>query len=73
VLLLILVPLCWLAVALFAVTMLRLAAVTDAKREAQLAEWLSRRVGTERRAPAEGERSEDLRRELRRRLHRAAG
>jgi hypothetical protein len=73
VLLLILVPLGWLALALFIVTMLRLAAATDARREAELAEWLSRKLGAERRAPSESQRFEEFRRELRRRLYRAAG
>jgi hypothetical protein len=58
----------WLAVALFIVTIVRVAAVTDARREAQIAEWLSRRRLAERRA-ADGAHTERIPPELRRWLN----
>jgi hypothetical protein len=62
------VALTWLALALFIVTIVRVAAVTDARREAQIAEWLSRRRLAERRA-ADGAHSERFAPERRRRLY----
>lgn len=65
------VALTWLALALFIVTIVRVAAVTDARREAQIAEWLSRRRLAERRA-GDGSHSERFPAEHRRRLYGAA-
>jgi D-arabinose 1-dehydrogenase-like Zn-dependent alcohol dehydrogenase len=47
---LILVSLGWLAVAVFTIRMFRVAAISDARRKAELAKWLAMNVRVEHRA-----------------------
>jgi hypothetical protein len=64
--------LAWLLIALFALSLFRLAAISDARREAELAEWLAMNVRVEQRASELAVRADRLRSESRPRLRRAA-
>jgi hypothetical protein len=67
------VSLGWLVLVLFTIAMFRLAAISDARREAELSEWLATPVVVKHRAADAGGDAERLPPESQPGIHRAAG